>query len=137
MLIPQLRIAQKVPLAIIGGALLVSAAVGVVSYLVSSSTMEAMSQERLRAISIERAERVSNFLDGLTEDVVQLANIALVQDNVKSRWLQADGTYKRKRPGKGDDPFRVQLHLYREALRASTRARTGVDVVFEPLEGGR
>ena len=31
---------QKVPLAIIGGALLVSAAVGAVSYLISSSMME-------------------------------------------------------------------------------------------------
>jgi len=93
MLIPQLRIAQKVPLAIIGGALLVSAAVGVASYLVSASTMEAMSQERLRAISVERAERVTNFLDGLTEDVIQLANTALVQDNAKAlatAWSQLD-----------------------------------------------
>ena len=109
MLIPQLRIAQKVPLAIIGGALLVSAAVGVVSYLVSSSTMEAMSQERLRAISIERAERVSNFLDGLTEDVVQLANIALVQDNVKSlgtAWTQLDNPQELLQKNFiGDNPF--------------------------------
>ena len=93
MLIPQLRIAQKVPLAIIGGALLVSAAVGVASYLVSASTMEAMSQERLRAISVERAERVTSFLDGLTEDVIQLANTALVQDNAKAlatAWSQLE-----------------------------------------------
>ncbi len=55
--------------------------------------MEAMSQERLRAISVERAERVTNFLDGLTEDVIQLANTALVQDNAKAlatAWSQLD-----------------------------------------------
>ncbi|MEO7224115.1 MAG: methyl-accepting chemotaxis protein [Devosia sp.] len=89
----QLRIAQKVPFAIIGGALLVSAAVGVVSYLIASSTMETMGQERLRAISIERAEKVTAFLDGLAEDVVQLANTALAQDTAKAlqvTWTQLD-----------------------------------------------
>jgi hypothetical protein len=56
-------------------------------------------------------------------------------DNVKSRWLQADGTYKRKRPGKGEDPFRVQLHLHREAQRAIERARAVAGVTFEPVDG--
>jgi methyl-accepting chemotaxis protein len=92
-LFPQLRIAQKVPFAIVGGALVVSAAVGVVSYLISSSTMESMGQERLRAISIERAEKVTAFLDGLADDVVQLANTALAQDTAKAlqvTWTQLD-----------------------------------------------
>ena len=70
-LFPHLRIAQKVPLAIVGGALVVSAAVGIVSYVVASSTMESMAQDRLRAISLERAEKVTAFLDGLAEDVVR------------------------------------------------------------------
>jgi methyl-accepting chemotaxis protein len=92
-LFPQLRIAQKVPLAIIGGALVVSAAVGAVSYFIASSTMETMSQERLRAISVERAEKVTAFLDGLAEDVGQLANTALAQDTAKAlqvTWTQLD-----------------------------------------------
>ena len=93
MLIPQLRIAQKVPLAIIGGALVVSAAVGVVSYMISASTMEQMGQDRLRAISVERAEKVTSFLDGLAEDVIQLANTSLAQDTAKAlqvTWTQLD-----------------------------------------------
>lgn len=93
MLFPQLRIAQKVPLSIVGGALLVSAAVGVVGYVVSSATMEFMAQERLRAISIERAEKVSGFIDALAEDVVQLANTAVAQDTAKAlqvTWTQLD-----------------------------------------------
>src|SRR5262249_3848651 len=40
---------------------------------------------------------------------------AMSQDNVKARRLQPDGTYKRRRPAKGEEPFRVQLYLYREA----------------------
>jgi len=58
-------------------------------------------------------------------------------DNVKSRWLQPDGSYKRRKPGKGEEPFRVQLHLYREAQRALERARAGAGITFEPLDGGR
>jgi polyphosphate kinase len=58
-------------------------------------------------------------------------------DNVKARVLQSDGTYKRRRPGKGEDPFRVQLHLHREAQRAIERARAVAGVTFEPLDGQR
>jgi polyphosphate kinase len=62
---------------------------------------------------------------------------SMFQDNVKSRWLQADGTYKRKRPAKGEEPFRVQLHLHREAQRAVERARAAAGVTFEPLDSTR
>jgi polyphosphate kinase len=59
--------------------------------------------------------------------------IELLQDNVKGRRLQADGTYKRKRPAKGEEPFRMQLHLYREAQRAIQRARAASGVALEPI----
>jgi polyphosphate kinase len=58
---------------------------------------------------------------------------ALFQDNVKARRLQADGTYKRRRPEKGEEPFRAQLHLHREAQRLVSRARSAAGVVLEPL----
>jgi hypothetical protein len=56
---------------------------------------------------------------------------------VKARMLQSDGTYKRRRPAKGEDPFRVQIHLHREAQRAIERARAVAGVTFEPLDGQR
>jgi len=64
---------------------------------------------------------------------VLLALDAAFQDNVKGRRLQADGTYKRKRPAKGEEPFRMQLHLYREAQRAIQRARAASGVALEPI----
>jgi polyphosphate kinase len=65
---------------------------------------------------------------------VTLALESMFQDNVKSRWLQPDGNYKRRRPAKGEEPFRVQLHLYREAQRAVERARASAGITFEPLD---
>jgi polyphosphate kinase len=58
---------------------------------------------------------------------------AMFLDNVKARRLMPDGTYKRRRPNKGEDPFRAQVHLYREAARAVERARAASEVTFEPV----
>lgn len=52
-------------------------------------------------------------------------------DNVKGRRLMPDGTYKRKRPAKGDEPFRAQVRLYEEARKALDRSRAAT--TFEPI----
>jgi polyphosphate kinase len=66
---------------------------------------------------------------------VMTALDSMFLDTVKSRWLQPDGHYRRRKPAKGDEPFRVQLHLHREAQRALDRARAGAGITFEPLDG--
>jgi polyphosphate kinase len=58
---------------------------------------------------------------------------AMFLDNVKARRLMSDGTYKRKRPAKGEESFRAQMHIYLEAKRALERARAGNTVAFEPV----
>jgi len=58
---------------------------------------------------------------------------AMFLDNVKSRRLMPDGSYKRRRPNKGEEPFRAQLHLYRQAAAAMERARAATGVTFEPI----
>jgi polyphosphate kinase len=58
---------------------------------------------------------------------------AMLQDNVKARRLQPDGTYRRRRPAKGEEPFRAQIHLYQETKRALERVRAAAGVTLEPL----
>jgi polyphosphate kinase len=48
---------------------------------------------------------------------------AMFRDNVKARQLGADGAYRRKRPGRGEEPFRAQQFLYEEARREHSRSR--------------
>ena len=60
---------------------------------------------------------------------------AMFLDNVKSRRLQSDGTYKRRRPARGEEPYRAQVQLYVQALRSVERARTSTGPSFEPLGG--
>jgi polyphosphate kinase len=58
---------------------------------------------------------------------------AAFADNVKGRWLLSDGSYKRRKPARGEEPYRSQIELYREAKRAAERARAGAGVTFEPI----
>jgi polyphosphate kinase len=60
---------------------------------------------------------------------------AMFRDNVKARSLRADGTYERKEPAPGEQPFRVQQHLQDEARRRTTLARERQGVTFSPEEG--
>jgi hypothetical protein len=44
-----------------------------------------------------------------------------------------DGTYRRKKVGKNEEPFRVQVHLYQEARKSLERARAAARVTLEPM----
>ena len=57
---------------------------------------------------------------------------AFFQENVKARWLQSDGTYRRP-PRKGAEPFQAQLRLYEETYRRKERSEGAASLVFEPL----
>ena len=58
---------------------------------------------------------------------------AMFQDNVKGRRLQPDGTYRRRKNPRGDEPFRAQVHLYKQTQRALEKARAGAAVTLEPM----
>ena len=57
---------------------------------------------------------------------------SMFRDNVKAWTLQADGTYRRRTPASGEEPFRVQQWLQEEARRAVAAARDRAGVVLHP-----
>jgi polyphosphate kinase len=94
-------------------------------YLSSADWMPRNLDKRIELLfpveSVEGRQKVLSALD------------AAFQDNVKGRWLQPDGSYKRRRPARGEEPFRAQLQLYRDAQRAVERARAATGVTLEPI----
>jgi polyphosphate kinase len=58
---------------------------------------------------------------------------AMFLDNAKGRRLMPDGAYRRKRPPRGEEPFRAQMRLYRQAERALAARSRSDAVVFEPV----
>jgi polyphosphate kinase len=58
---------------------------------------------------------------------------AAFRDNVKARVLQKDGSYRRRRPRRGEEAYRSQIELHREAKGAAERARVATTMALEPL----
>ena len=74
-----------------------------------------------RITSKESVERLATILDWLFED------------NQKARVLEPDGTYRRRKPGKGEEPSRAQMRLYGEAKGRADRLKAA-PLTLEPLK---
>ena len=66
--------------------------------------------------------------------VVLHALRSMFKDNVKARWLGADGVYRRHKRPKGEEVCRVQHSLQEEARKAAAAARDRTGVVLVPEE---
>ena len=71
--LPKLKIAQKLPLAMVISALLVSAGVGTASYLIGSNTVDQLSARQMQTVADERAKEFQGFLSAIQTDVVSTA----------------------------------------------------------------
>ncbi len=58
---------------------------------------------------------------------------AMFRDDVKASLLQPDGSWRRRRPKGGRDPYRAQVELYREAAEERRRADQAGGVKLEPI----
>jgi methyl-accepting chemotaxis protein len=72
-LLPNFRIAQKLPLAVLGAALVASAAIGVGSYVISSGTVSTMTEEKLEMVAQQRADALAKSLAAIKDDLVVTA----------------------------------------------------------------
>jgi methyl-accepting chemotaxis protein len=82
-LFPNLKIAQKLPLAVLGSALLVSAGVGIASYLIGSATVDQMSQRQMATVAAERAGQFTTYLGSLQADLINSASAESVQTTLR------------------------------------------------------
>ena len=71
-LFPSLRISQKLPLALIGSAVVVAAGVGIGSYVLASRALQQQAQQNLETIAFERANQLNAYVRELEDDVVKL-----------------------------------------------------------------
>jgi methyl-accepting chemotaxis protein len=72
-MLSNIKISQKLPLALIGSGLLIGAGIGLASYFLGASIMTDMTQERLRSVATERAEKVESYLEGVAANVMRFA----------------------------------------------------------------
>jgi polyphosphate kinase len=92
-------------------------------YLASADWMPRNLDRRVELLfPVENPELQREVLRGLE---------AMFQDNVKARQLLPDGSYRRRKLHKGEEPFRAQIQLYEEA-RLKQRA-AGMALTLEPI----
>ena len=72
-LIPSLKLSQKLPLALIGSAIVVAAGVGIASYVLASGALETQARQNLDTIAFERANQLSIFIKSIEGDLVKTA----------------------------------------------------------------
>jgi methyl-accepting chemotaxis protein len=77
-LIPQLRIAHKLPLVVFGTALLVGSAVGGASYFFAARALEDQARIHLSTLAFERANQLAMYLASLQADLVESSKSTLV-----------------------------------------------------------
>jgi len=84
-------IARKLPLALLGSALLVSLGVGLASYVIGSQALRSSAQTNLLTLASERASQVSTFLQSVEDDLVATsrseATLQALRD-FAGAWLQ-------------------------------------------------
>jgi methyl-accepting chemotaxis protein len=95
--LPKLKVAQKLPLAVIGSALLVSAGVGIASYVIGSATVDHMTQRQIQTVATERGNQFTTYLDGLKNDLLNSAVADSVQTSVRDFTI-GWGQYATKKP---------------------------------------
>ncbi|MDB5542099.1 MAG: hypothetical protein JWQ89_3826 [Devosia sp.] len=71
--LPKFKIAQKLPLAMVGSALLVSAGVGIASYLIGSSIVGDMSARQMQTVASSHADEFVAYLKTIEADLVSTA----------------------------------------------------------------
>jgi len=70
----RLKIAHKLPLMLVGSAMLVAGGVGVVSYFIGSDTVGQLTRNQIQTIAETRAKSFENYLAGIEEDLVITAS---------------------------------------------------------------
>ncbi|SFV37145.1 Methyl-accepting chemotaxis protein [Devosia crocina] len=121
---PQLKIAQKLPLALVGSALVVSAGVGVASYLIGLNTVEAQRQQSMQASLDTARALVSDYYSGVEVDLRLFVQRSDTVAAIKNLTRALDEL----RMGLGDGAA-AQLHSAYVADNPNPADRSSVDSV--------
>ena len=85
----RLKIAQKLPLVVVGAAFFASASVGIGSYVISAATVAHQTEDKLMTVAVERARELSSFLDATRDDLLITAastNTISSLGNLQAGW---------------------------------------------------
>ncbi|MGV8833258.1 MAG: HAMP domain-containing protein, partial [Devosia sp.] len=77
--LPRFKIAQKLPMALVGSALLVSVGVGIASYLIGSAAVDQLSRRQIDTVATQATSELAAFFDGIASDLIVTATTESTQ----------------------------------------------------------
>ena len=92
-LVPSLKLSQKLPLALVGSAIVVGAGIGIASYLIASSALVGQARQNLHTIAFERANQLSTHIREIESDLLKTAkndNTLFAISNFAKAWRGLD-----------------------------------------------
>ena len=92
-LVPSLKLSQKLPLALVGSAIVVGAGIGIASYLIASSALVGQARQNLDTIAFERANQLSTHIREIESDLLKTAkndNTLFAISNFAKAWRGLD-----------------------------------------------
>lgn len=85
------KISRKLPLALVGSAIVVAAGVGVTSYLLASMALSAQARQNLATVAFERSNQLSAHLEAMAADLQKAAKGASSSLNGFAKaWISID-----------------------------------------------
>ena len=90
---PTIKIAQKLPMALLGAALFVALGVGFVSYRLSEATVTQLAEQRLSTIASIRAQSVTDLLEKMKAELLKKAADPALGGSIgelRTTWEQSD-----------------------------------------------
>jgi methyl-accepting chemotaxis protein len=79
---PSLRISQKLPLALVGSAVVVGTCIGIASYLLASGALENQARQHLATIAFERSSQLGVYLQDLETNLTDTAKASDAQQAI-------------------------------------------------------
>ncbi|MEP7239930.1 MAG: methyl-accepting chemotaxis protein [Devosia sp.] len=122
-LFPTLKISRKLPLALLGSAIVVGLGIGIASYLVASNALETQARQNLDTIAFERANQLSVYMHAVESDLLQVASSETTQlaaSNFSTAWSRMANS------GSGED---VSATLKTAFVTGAESDRDTVDTV--------
>jgi methyl-accepting chemotaxis protein len=140
---PKFKIAQKLPLVMLGSALLVSAGVGLGSYFIGSSIVAEMSARQMQTVASSHADKFATYLKTIESDLVSTATTESVVSAVRDFGFAWKGFPKGTPPG---DPVVVLRESFitnnphpageRQLLDSNQTGRTNYDTTHDKVQAG-
>ncbi len=139
--LPKFKIAQKLPLAMVGSALLVSAGVGLGSYFIGSSIVAEMSARQMQTVASSHADKFSTYLKTIEADLVNSAATDSAVNAARDFSIAWKSFAKATPPG---DPIVVLRDAFitnnphpagqRQLLDVNDKGRTNYDTTHDKVQ---